>query len=49
MIRSDLQTCDRLFCMQDCRSRIAQVEYQGQALNTRILESKPLIDASYRI
>ena len=38
-----------LFCLQDCRSWIAQVEYQGQARNTRILERKPLIDTSYRI
>ena len=38
-----------LFCMQDCRSRIAQVEYQGQAWNTRILERKPLIKTSYCI
>ena len=35
--------------MQDCRSRIAQVEYQGQTRYTRILERKPLIDTSYRI
>ena len=30
-------------------SPIAQVEYQGQPQNTRILERKPLIDTSYRI
>ena len=35
--------------MQGCRSWIAQVEYQGQTQNTRILERKPLIDTSYRI
>ena len=38
-----------LFCVQDCLSRIAQVEYQGQAQNTRILERKPLINTSYCI
>ena len=32
-----------LICMPDCQSQIAQVEYQGQALNTRILEGKPFI------
>ena len=42
----NLQT---LFCLQNCGSLIAQVEYQGQASNTRILERKPMIDASYRI
>ena len=26
-----------------------EVEYQGQTRNTRILERKPLIDASFRI
>ena len=35
--------------MQDCRSQIAQVEYQGQAQNTRSLEHKPLINTSYCI
>ena len=30
-------------------SRIAQVVYQGQACNTRILECKPLINTSYCI
>ena len=34
---------------QDYRSRNAQVEYQGQARYTRILECKPLINTSYRI
>ena len=29
----------QLFCVQDGRSRIAQVEYQEQARYTRILES----------
>ena len=38
-----------LFCVQDCQSQIAQVEHQGQARNTSILELKPLIDTSYRI
>ena len=38
-----------LFCVQDCRSQIAQVEYQGQARNTRILERKPMIDTFYCI
>ena len=37
------------FLVQDCRSRIFQVEYQGQTRYTRILERKPLIDTSYRI
>ena len=37
------------FCIQDCCTRIIQVEYQGQTRNTRILERKPLIDTSYRI
>ena len=39
-------TCNRV---QNCRSQIAQVEYQGQARSTRFLERKPLIDTSYRI
>ena len=38
-----------LFCVQDCRSRIDQVVYQGQVRNTRILEPKLLIDTSHRI
>ena len=38
----------QLFFVQDCSSWIAQVEYQGQARNTRVLERKPLIDTSYR-
>ena len=29
-----------LFCVQDCHSRIAQAEYQGQTRYTRILEGK---------
>ena len=33
-----------LFGMHNCQSLIAQVESQGQARNTRILESKPFID-----
>ena len=41
------------FCVQDCcsrrTSRIAQVECQGQARNTRTLERKPLINTFYRI
>ena len=37
------------FCVQDCRTWIFQVEYQGQTRYTRILEGKPLIDTSYRI
>ena len=36
-----------LFCVQDCRSGIAQVEYQGQTLYTGTLERKPFIDTSY--
>ena len=37
-----------LFCLQDhdCYFQIAQIKYQGQAQYTRILEHKPLIDAS---
>ena len=42
-------TCNLFFCIQDCCSQIAQVEYQGQARNTRILEHKPLIDTFYCI
>ena len=42
-------TFNRFFCVQDCRSRIVQVEYQGQTRNTRILERKPWIDTPYRI
>ena len=38
-----------LFYGQDSRSRIAEVEYQGQARNTRIFERKPLINTSYSI
>ena len=41
--------CNSFFCMQDFRSWIAQIEYQGQARNTRILERKPLINTSYGI
>ena len=37
------------FCVQYCCSRIDQIEYQGQTRNTRILESKPLIDTYYCI
>ena len=36
-------------CVQDCRTRIFQVKYQGQTQNTGILERKPLIDVSYCI
>ena len=35
--------------VQDYRSRIAQVEYQGQTIYTRIHECKLLIDTSYCI
>ena len=38
-----------LFCMQNCRSLISQVEHQGQTWYTRILERKPLMDTSFRI
>ena len=38
-----------LVCMQDCRSQIAQVDYQGQTRYTRILVRKPLIDTRFRI
>ena len=37
------------FCVQDCRTWIFQVEFQGQTRNTRILERKPSINTSYRI
>ena len=30
----------KFFCLQDCCSLIAQVEYQGQILSTRILDHK---------
>ena len=39
----------QLLCLQNCYSRIVQVEYQGQTQNTRILECKPLIYTSYCI
>ena len=42
-------TYNHFFCTQDCGSWISQVEYQGQAHNTRILERKPLIDTFYLI
>ena len=42
-------TCNWFFGVQDCRTRIFQLEYQGQTRNTRILERKPLIDTSYCI
>ena len=32
-------TCNWFFCVQDCRSRVFQVEYQGQTRNTRIWNS----------
>ena len=40
---------ERLICVQDCLSQIAQIEYQGQTQYTRILERKPLIHTSYCI
>ena len=44
-----LHNLQPLFCMQDCCSQIAQIEYQGQTLETRLLEHKPLINTSYCI
>ena len=44
---SVLQPARLQFCMQDCCSLIAQVEYQGQAGYTRILECKSWIDMSF--
>ena len=38
-----------LVSVQDCCPQIAQIKYQGQTRNTRILECKALIDTSYRI
>ena len=38
-----------LFWVQNCRSQIAQVEYQGWVCKTRILGRKLKIDTSYRI
>ena len=38
-----------IFCMLDCPSQIAQVEYQGQTLYTRVLECKPFINRCYCI
>ena len=38
-----------IFGVQDCCSRIAEVEYRGQTRHTRILYRKPLIDTCYRI
>ena len=35
------------FCMQDLCSQIAQVEYQGQILNARILDCIPVINTYY--
>ena len=35
--------------MQDCRSQIAQIEYQGQTQYTGILDHKPFIDTCYSI
>ena len=49
MTRHISQPAIDFFGVQDCRTRIFQVEYQGQTRNTRILERKPLIDTSYRI
>ena len=46
---SHFATLNPFFCVQDCRSRIAQVEYQGQTQYFRILDSKPSIDICYRI
>ena len=42
-------TCNLFLCVQYCRTRIFQVEFQGQIRNKRILERKPLIHTSYRI
>ena len=39
-------TCNWFFCVQDCRTQIFQVEYQGQTRNTRSFERKPLIEKS---
>ena len=36
-----------IFCVQDCRPLIAQIAYQSQIQNTRILVSKPFIDRCY--
>ena len=48
-VSSYFATCNRFFSVQDCRTRIFQLEYQGQTRFLRILERKPLIDTSYRI
>ena len=42
-------TCNQLFCIQDCNTRIFQVEYQGQTRKTRILEHTPFIHISHDI
>ena len=39
----------QIFWVQNCRSQIAQVEYQSQARNSRNLERKPLINTFYCI
>ena len=46
MTRCVSQLATDFFCIQDPRSQIVQVEYQGQTPNTRILEHKTLIDES---
>ena len=43
------RSLQQFFCVQDCCSLITQVEYQGQAPNTRILDCNPLINTSYSI
>ena len=40
---------ETILFVQNSLSRIAQVEYQGQTLYTRILEWKPFNDTSYLI
>ena len=41
MTRCISPSATNFFCIQDCPSRIVQVEYQGQTRNSRILEHKP--------
>ena len=42
MTRHILPPATDFFCVQECCSRIVQIEYQGQTQYTRILEHKPL-------
>ena len=49
MTRSILKPATDSFCIQDCRSQMVQVEYQGHTRNSRILGRKPLINIAFDI